>query len=420
VPTGGTPGTQREIDSLMAATQSRFFKGRLIATAGVRRDRVDIDPLLAARLAPDDPRVLSGRQLANEFVPAGIDAVNARSYQVTTYTAGAVLKAAPWLSGFYNQSNNNGAPQTTRRVLPDAAFPPLPEGLGRDYGAILSFLDGRLFARATAYHTSSLNDPTIRDNTFILAHRRILNAIRDAGLITQAEADARSVERYPGDFLSDLDTRGYELEVKANLTPAWTLTASYSYTKLRRSNLGQEWFPWFADQKAYYARFPSTLLTTANIPIATEIPQIETGVANLFALNELGYNNRPHKANAFTRYSFSAGRLKGFFLGGGVRWQDKNVLQREIVGFDALGKDILGGVRHGPAIFNLDALLGWSTRFQSGPLGRGTTLRAQLNISNLLDNDTAQIVRLNRVGDGYWRVVPREPRNFRLSVSLGF
>lgn len=36
--------------------------------------------------------------------------------------------------------------------------------------------------------------------------------------------------------------------------------------------------------------------------------------------NELGYGNRPHKANVFTRYSFADGKLKGLFVGGGVRF----------------------------------------------------------------------------------------------------
>ena len=416
----GTPGANREIDSLMAATQSRFLAGRLIVTGGVRRDQVDIIPLLAERLTATDPRVVSGERLLNEYGFTGPDTAVARSYDFTTYTAGAVFKATKWLSAFFNQSNNNGAPQTTRRILPDVTFPPPPEGLGRDYGVMFSFLDGRLFARATAYHTASKNDPTVRDNTFILAHRRIVNAYRDTGRITQAEADTRNIAAYLGDFLSDLDTRGHEFELKANPTKNWTLTASYSHTKLARSNLGQEWFPWFADQKAYYAKYPTNLITTANIPIATEISQIETGVANLFALNELGYNNRADKANAFTRYSFSGERLKGFFIGGGVRWQAKNVLQREITGFDALGKDVLGKILYGPEIFNVDGLVGYSTKLKSGFLGRGTTLRAQLNISNLLANDDIQIIRLNRVGDGYWRVVPRDPRSFRFSVALGF
>ena len=413
-------GALRDIDSLMLATQSRFFRGRLIVTGGVRRDQVDITPYLPARIAPADPRVASGAKIANEYELLGEDPANRRSYDFKTYTAGAVLGVLKGVSVFYNESNNNGVPQTNRRMLPDASLPVPPEGTGRDYGAIFNFLDGRLFARATAFNTKSRNDPTVRDNTFIVAHRRIITAYRDNGLISQAEADARSLISYLGDFMSDLATQGYELEVKANPTKNWTITASYSYTKLKRSNLGQDWYPWFAQQKAYYGKFPSSLVTTANIPISTELAQIETGVANLFALNELGYNNRPHKANAFVRYSFTGEKLKGFFVGAGVRWQDNNVLQREITGFDALGKDVLGKIQYGPEIYNVDALVGYSIRLESGPLGRGTTLRAQLNIANAFDSDRIQVIRLNRVGDGYWRVVPREPRSFRFSVSLGF
>jgi iron complex outermembrane receptor protein len=414
-------GAIRQIDSLMLATQSRFLRGRLIVTGGVRRDQVDFTPFSNARIAPTDPRVASGAKIAYEYELLGEDPANKRSYSFNTYTAGAVFGLLKGVSAFYNESNNNGAPQTNRRMLPDASLPVPPEGRGQDYGLIFNFLDGRFFARATAFDTQAKNDPTVRDNAFILAHRRIITAYRDAGLITQAEADTKSLSAYLGDFMSDLATHGYELELKANPTKNWTLTASYSYTKLKRSNLGQDWGPWWAEQKAYYAKFPGSLLTLpSNLPISTEIAQVETGVQNLFTLNELGYNNRPHKANAFVRYSFDGEKLKGFFVGSGVRWQDNNVLQRDIVGFDALGKDVLGKILYGPEIFNVDALLGYSTRFKSGLLGRGTTLRAQLNIANALDSERIQVIRLNRVGDGYWRVVPREPRSFRFSVALGF
>jgi len=403
----------------MLATQSRFFEGRLIATGGLRRDDVNITPFSNARIAPTDPRVASGAKIAYEYELLGEDPANKREYRFDTYTAGAVFGATKWLSAFYNESNNNGAPQTNRRMLPDASLPVPPEGRGRDYGLMFNLFHGRLFARATAFQTAAKYDPTVRDNTFIVAHRRIITAYRDNGLITQAEADQKFLNAYLGDFMSDLDTSGYELEIKANPSKNWTITAAYSYTQLDRTNLGTEWYPWFADQKAYYAKFPN-VITTANIPVSTEVAQIETGIDNLFALNQIGYNNRPHKANAFARYSFTEGKLNGFFLGGGVRWQDNNVLQREILGFDSLGKDILGEIQYGPEIFNVDALIGYSTRLKSGMLGRGTTLRVQLNIANALDSDDIQVIRMNRVGDGYWRVVPREPRSFRLSVALGF
>lgn len=420
VTNGNLGGSSREIESLMVATQSRFWKGRLIVTGGLRHDVVDLAANSTARLLATDPLVLSGEKVAGEFTLLGDNPTASRSYRFDTYTAGAVFVVAPWLRGFYNESNNNGAPAASRRVLPDASFAPAPEGVGRDWGLMMSFLDGRIFARATAYHTMARNDATVGDSVPINAHRRIVAAIRDAGLISQAEADTRALSDYAGAFTSDLDTKGYELEVKASLTKDWTLTAAYSYTDLMRSNLGQEWNPWFADQKAFYSRYPSTLLTTANVPISTEIYRIENAVENTFAANRLGYNNRPNKANAFTRYSFSGGRLKGLFVGGGVRWQQRNVIQRELVGFDELGKDILGKKIYGPEIFNMDALIGYSTRLKWSPLGQATTLRAQLNISNFLDSERIQIIRMNRVGDGYWRIVAREPRAFRVSVTLGF
>jgi len=412
--------TERDIDSLMLATHSKFFKGRLVVTGGIRRDLVDILPQLQGRLTASDPRVRSGQRLVNEFDLVGADTAIAKSFGFNTYTAGSVLAVNRWLSVFYNQSNNNGAPQAVRRILPDASLPVPPEGTGKDWGAMFNFLEGRVFARTTMFKTAAKNDPSVRDATFINSHRRILNAYRDNGLINQAEVDAHALTAYLGDFLSDLDSSGFEFEMKANPTKNWTMTAAYSYTLFKRSNLGQEWYPWYAAQKAYYAKFPSTIQTSSGLTVAREVEQVETGIENLFALNRLGYNNRAHKANVFTRYSFDRGWINGSFIGGGIRWQGRNVMQRDLVGFDALNKDVVGRVLYGPAIFNVDALVGYATILKSGPLNRGTTLRVQLNVQNVLDDQTPQVVRLNRVGDGYWRVVSRDPRTFRMSVALGF
>lgn len=418
--TAGARTDRREINSYLLATQSRFWKGRFIVTGGARRDTFDYMPTQSGRLTANDPRVISGERIVNEFDIIGENPARAQHYEYNTYTAGAVFIATRWLRVFYNASNNNSEPPTGRNILPTLRTPPPPKGKGRDWGLMLSFLDGRIFARATAYQTMLTGDPTVRDVAFINAHRRIINAFEDNGLITQGGGDQRSAIGYAGDFLSDLDTQGYELEVKASPTKNLTFTLAYSYTKLQRSKLGQEWYPWFEEQKAYYGQFPSTLLTTLNIPVSTEVSQIESGVESLFAANRLGYNNRPHKANVFARYTFASGRLKGFFVGGGARWQDRNIVQRALLGRDPLGKDVLGGVIKGPEIFDVDALVGYSTQLSWKPLDRATSLRVQVNIRNLLDNDDIQVIRLNRVEDGYWRVVAREPRSLRLTVTLGF
>jgi iron complex outermembrane receptor protein len=423
---GSAAATDRRIDSLMLATQSKFWNNRIIVTGGLRRDKVDVTPSLAGRLPANDPRVLSGERLVNEIDLVGIDTAIVKHYTFDTYTAGAVLGVTKNINAFYNESNNNGASQTVRRMLPDASIPTPPEGTGRDWGAMFGFLDGKVFIRATMYQTVSRNDPSVRDATFIGAHRRILGALFTNGYISQAELDKRSLNAYLGDFLSDLASKGTEVELKANPTKNWTLTAAYSFTKFNRSNLGQDWYPWFEEQKKFYAQYPATLVTSANLPISSEITQIETGVEDLFALNRLGYNNRPHKANGFARYSFTEGKLKGFFAGGGVRWQSGNIMQRDLVGFNPVGgKDVLGKILYGPAIFNVDALVGYSTTLKIRPLGNPTTLRVQLNVANLLNDDTAQIIRLSRVGFngnnyGIWRAVPRDPRSYRLSASLAF
>lgn len=421
VRTNGVREDNREIESYMLATQSHFWKNRLIVTGGLRRDTFDRIGTLNARVSADDPRVRSGELTLNEYAITGYDEAGRQHHNYNTFTAGAVFVATNWLRAFYNTSNNNSEPPTGRRILPDLRTPSPPKGEGKDWGLMMNFMDGRVFVRATAYHSMLTGDPTVRDAAFINAQRRIVDAILDAGLITQAVADERSYGGYSGDFLSDLDTKGYELEIKANPSRNLTLSFAYSYTKLLRSKLGDEWYPWFAEQKAFYAKYPSTLVTSLGIPISSEISQIETGVESVFAANRFGYNNRPNKANVFGRYTFDGGPLKGVFVGGGARWQERNNVQPELLGRDASGKDILGGMLRGPQIFDVDALLGYSTRLKAKFFGNNVALRVQLNVRNLFDNDDVQVIRFNRAGDGgYWRVVAREPRSFRLTTSFDF
>ena len=131
-----------------------------------------------------------------------------------------------------------------------------------------------------------------------------------------------------------------------------------------------------------------------------------------------GYGERPWKANASLRYSFSDGRLRGVFIGGGARWQSEPKLGREVAGRTASGNRIFGRTLYGPVDFKVDAFVGY--RRKVAVLRRDADFSVQLNVTNLTDEDELMPLRYNPVLSGYARVLLVEPRKVRLTASLGW
>lgn len=131
-----------------------------------------------------------------------------------------------------------------------------------------------------------------------------------------------------------------------------------------------------------------------------------------------GYGERPYKANASGRYSFTEGTLKGAFLGGGARWQSEPKLGRKLLGRTAAGLRILGDTIYGPEDFKMDGFVGYRRKLSFGK--RSPELTVQLNVTNLTNEDEVMPLRYNPTGSGYLRVLLYEPRKFRFTVGLAF
>lgn len=131
-----------------------------------------------------------------------------------------------------------------------------------------------------------------------------------------------------------------------------------------------------------------------------------------------GYGERPYKANVSGRYSFTEGRLKGTFLGGGARWQSEPKLGRKLIGRTAEGQRILGDTLYGPVDFKMDAFVGY--RRKLSVLKRNSEFTLQLNVTNFTNEDEVMPLRYNPTGSGYLRVLLYEPRKFRLTAGVTF
>ncbi len=420
---------ERTMNTVLVATQSSFFQERLIATAGVRWDRIRFDQYGDTRLSASDPDVLAGRTPLNtvRFTPVIADTTR---FDPVTTTVGGVYHATKALSVFYNHSSNNSQPPLNFRVLPDETLPPPFDGLSDDAGFMLNLLDGRIFLRATAFQTSQKKSSggtfqiglNSGENNLVAPSTRILDTLLAAGRISAAEYAQHLI----GDEsnltgTSDILNRGFELSTWFNVSRNLTAVLNFSQTRTDRSSVVPEFEGWFDRESAFWHSTPGAgalVNATAGTTVdgdAQTLVNIMKGIRDFYSF---GYGERPLKANVSGRYSLSEGRLKGAYLGGGVRWQGESKLGRVVTGRDAAGNRIFGETIYGPQDFKMDAFVGYRRKISLQSFRPELTL--QLNVSNLTDEDEVMPLRYNSAYSGYARVLLFEPRKVRLTVGLAF
>jgi hypothetical protein len=82
------------------------------------------------------------------------------------------------------------------------------------------------------------------------------------------------------------------------------------------------------------------------------------------------------------------------------------------------GNRIYGETYYGPEDFKADAFAGYRRPVRLGR--RAGEFTAQLNVTNVTDEDVVMPLRYNALKSGYTRVLLFEPRRFRLTLGLGF
>jgi iron complex outermembrane recepter protein len=405
--------TKKDIDSFMLASQSFWFRERLVTTLGYRIDRITFKNANEARVSnPLDPRVIQREVVLNEWDFDGTYKID--RYEPKTFTAGGVLHATRRISLFYNFSKNNGTPRFDRTVLPHGDVPPPTEGRGKDLGVMLDVLgDDRFFVRATYFDTQQINDaPIIPGGLTVntanaLGGDNLLNivdALYEAGRLSQQQRDAQAVHYNAATI--DVFTKGTEVEFVANPTRNLTMRLGYSHSKRRRGNFFKEIYaffdPKFPEWRQLAAGDP-ILLATVNSEIAIIEDELQAQVDR----QNSPFGTRPHKLNFTTRYRFNEGPLKGLFVGGGARYQGKNYMQRDIV---------TGRVFWGNERLNADVFAGYRTRLP----WINRPVQFQLNVRNFTNSYLVGVGRYNDTFDGIRRVYLTEPRSYRFTTTIDF
>lgn len=392
-----------QTDARLVALQSYFLGDRLVTTAGWRYTK------LSGYARPTNNPNTQVAARPESFGPLRFlgDAPAATPFDFERRSYGAVGKLTPWLSAYYNYSENAQPPGSTQTLIPDASPFPLNAGKGKDAGGMVSLFGGRAFLRAGWFSTGSVDQSSAFGASNVAGRNdRIMDVLVANNLISAANV----VRFVGGDFdLADLATDGYELNFTGNVTPAWRVVVNLSKTESVQTNMLKR-------SRAAAARVvplwqnpaAQNLQTTAGVSVAQENINYQNWLATTTAVENSGtVGHRELEARAFTRYDFHVGKLKGAFIGGGLSYGSAPVIGRSIAG--TLFK---ASVRR-----EADMLLGYRTRLPR--LLGGKSLELQLNATNLLQQKDYTLVRRDPDGQ-LFRAAVNPPTNYALSARVAF
>jgi outer membrane receptor for ferric coprogen and ferric-rhodotorulic acid len=356
-----------------------FFKSRLHTSAGVSRDyfRQNRNRNTVTNAATGEVQFvdLAGSVIANPGkynIP--VEPFN-RTY-ATNQTYGGVLRLLPWLrlgAGYFESS-----------LFTDSASvdlynrPRLPRnGEGSEYSLRFNFLDDRINATLTRFETVAENNAV----GLSAAARQELNLVLPPELDLPGTGDYR-----------DQTAEGYEFELQTNLTPQWTLRATYSTSRVRFTRF-----------------FPLTrsLLEAARVG-ARGLglnPDEATQITTQFLSDQEGAVSavRRETANVATRYSLDRGPLKGLAVGLSARYTLGKLRANNP------GNTVGGYVLYPAGKTNDHILYNPFVTYRRKAFGRAWIL--QLNVNNLLNT------RSNQGNSWTW---PRltEPRQYIYTATM--
>ncbi|HEY4246322.1 MAG TPA: TonB-dependent receptor plug domain-containing protein [Lacunisphaera sp.] len=222
----------------------------------------------------------------------------------------------------------------------------------------------------------------------------------------------------------DSVSKGYEIELSAVPVKNWRLTFNASKTNAQRSNIGG------AALQGFIASYEKALKTTAAGDVRiwwggagneTSLQDWNANIGSEFAQRKLQQGTdvpelREWRFNAISNYDFDHGWLKGFNVGGGIRYESSIVIgYAPLPGatVNDISFDIANPYK-GPADTNFDFWVGYSRR-----VWRNIDWSIQLNVRNAFVGN--ELVPITTEPDGTpaaYRIRP--PQTWQLTNTFKF
>ncbi|HYP18346.1 MAG TPA: TonB-dependent receptor plug domain-containing protein [Opitutus sp.] len=412
-----SPSSRKErtdIDSHAFVWQGHLLDGVVVPTIGWRQDRAraynagppPINPVTNHAL-PDSPAYQPPKIPTTDVEGENL------SWGVVVHSPKFINDRLPLginFDVFFNKSDNF-QPGAGRTDVFGRNHPPL-SGQTKDYGFLISVLDNKFVLRVNKYDSAVQNDSVVILNRFypgdveagywdsasraynILNHPAAVaawNANLPSELFQRGWAFSRTptldgfttFNNRPGGGIELADTvsKGTEFELTYNPTPNWRISANAARQGAVRSNIGKDLDEWIAQRRIVWEGPAGDLEREGQGGVTLR----EYARANIIIPYETFKNQsggpaqevRKWRWNAITNYTFSDGALKGFSLGGGVRWQDKVAIGFPVHVVNNIAQFNVKAPYFGPSETTVDLWLGYERR-----LSRRVGWQIQLNVKN--------------------------------------
>ncbi|MBI5768405.1 MAG: secretin and TonB N-terminal domain-containing protein [Verrucomicrobia bacterium] len=376
--------------------------------------------------------------------------VNVRA---TTLSYGGVFHLTRWASVYANYAESFRPPGAGITITGQAL--PVSTGEGWDAGLRLTLLDGRINASFGKYSGKQIDaafDNT--GNTRKYANIVDANRVGDQNPNGLNNRGLTQLSTVTFDF-SDTQNRGYEIDIVANVTKNWRLTANAGIPTNQSVNPRKDEFAYLAANEATLRQIvldagvvidgSNAATVDLNVPVANRSPDAASAAAwnNIVAFKAttdpraITTSDQPKfTSNLYTDYRFTTTALKGLRIGAGVQYIGRTAIGNR--GADTIisptnstlavdNPNVDANTRiYRDAFYTATATLGYQYR-----LGSNRTIDLSFRVGNLLGNDdliyigaglrapNGDITRPDRI------TVPttfvyRQPRSYTLSATVGF
>ncbi|MEI8088169.1 MAG: TonB-dependent receptor plug domain-containing protein [Opitutaceae bacterium] len=347
--------------AMVFSGQADLLENLLVATVGVRRDRVLQEQGVFER---DARGVFADLQSST-----GTLTTNDRG---RTYSYGAVLNATKVVSVFANRATN--FVPSNQSVVNIDGIPAAPiEGEGYDVGMKFALLGGKLQGSIDRFSTTQNN---VTDNTLTGQKKSAIDAIWGA-------IDLNRVPNPQWGEFKSTRTTGYEFQLVGNPTSNLRLMLTGSKNITTVADRGARLF-------AYIDRNLPEWRAKAAIPVnstlGATVGDLATLVTNEAANDKLTIGIRQTRSSEWqfsgvARYRFDpTSRLKGFALGSAFTWRDEPVIGYKVRPGTALF-DITQPF-FGAKTFNVDAWVEYSRVI----FKKRVRWESQIRVQNVLDD----------------------------------
>ncbi len=412
------------LDTVAAVLQSHWWDSALVTTYGWRRDKIEQFTSDPFPQRPDLTRIFDRDALGTSSVPPDNEG------ERDTITYSGVLRVNKIINRWmprgveldlhYGWSENYQGLSGVRSVK--GGFYDAPTGETKEMGFSMNMLNDRLFFRANWFETlqQNIEDASVNESidtiTFQMPDSPSGGIYR---LQTQAQLAAVGFQMPPGivdafeiDIIPDANgyadysrnavgrdtktalSKGFEFEATVNLTKNWRLTMNAARIEATESERGKNWAETVQWVKENW--FDKPAIRDLLVGVGGQLNTIGgweqravTGFLNVLEADGASNPNiRKWRANLITNYSFpTESRLKGFGVGGAVRFQDRIFLgyagkENPANPTGSLIADVTSPIM-GPTETDYDAWISYRR-----PIFKDRVrLTLQLNVRNVFAND---------------------------------